>query len=48
MNLLFITELNTIASYYNEEGGNLELTAEEQSLFAEHKELVKMIWMCGE
>ena len=39
---------NTISTYYNEEGGKVDLTAEEQHLFWEHKELVKMIWVCGE
>lgn len=39
---------NTISSYYDEDGGELDLTAEEKNVFLEDRELVKMIWVCGE
>lgn len=39
---------NTITSYYDEEGNPVELTADERNVFWEEKELVKMIWVCGE
>lgn len=39
---------NTFFSFYNEDGSQLDLSAEEQQAFWEHKELVKMIWVCGE
>lgn len=39
---------NTIPSYYDDEGNPVELTADEQNAFWEEKELVKMIWVCGE
>lgn len=39
---------STISSYYDEDGGELDLTTEEKNVFWEDKELVKMIWVCGE
>lgn len=39
---------NTVSTYYNEDGSKLDLSAEDQLDFWEHKELVKMIWVCGE
>lgn len=38
---------STIASFYDEQGKPVELTAEERNVFWEEKELVKMIWVCG-
>ncbi len=39
---------NTITSYYDEEGNPVELTIDERNEFWEDKELVRMIWVCGE
>ena len=39
---------NTITSYYDEDGNPVELNADEQNEFWEDKELVRMIWVCGE
>src|SRR5690606_17646199 len=39
---------NTMSTYYNEEGGKEDLTAEELHHSWEHIEFVKLIWLCGE
>ena len=39
---------NTITSYYDKKGNPVELTSNEQNAFWEEKELVEMIWVCGE
>ncbi|MGV3763259.1 hypothetical protein [Parapedobacter sp.] len=39
---------NTVASYYDEAGNPVALTDDERQAFWEEKELVKMIWVCGE
>lgn len=39
---------NTISTYYDEKGRKLDLSEKEQQVFLENKELVKMIWVCGE
>lgn len=39
---------NTIPFFFDQDGNRVELSAEEQQAFWEEKELIKMIWVCGE